>query len=99
MIDQEIIKSLKCCAYHDCMDCPMRGKDNCMTNLYKISLQLIEKLKKDIEEWKTNWNELHKITMHRGYILIERREEIKKLKAEIKRLATSNEHYKAINEN
>lgn len=91
MTDQEIIKALECCAKHyGCMDCPARGKDDCMTNLYKISLSLIEKLKKDIEEWKTNWNELHKITMHRGYILIERWDENQGLKAEVEMLKKEN---------
>lgn len=90
MTKQEIIKALECCAKHDCIDCPMREKDNCTTDLYKISLQLIKRLEEDIEVWKTNWEELHKITMHRGYVLIENRDEIKKLKAEIERYKKEN---------
>ena len=53
MTDREIIKALECCLKHyGCMDCPVRGKDGCMSILYKNSLDIITRQQAEIEKLK-----------------------------------------------
>ena len=55
MTDKEIIKALKCCGSEvatrlTCQECPMGGKRDCMTYLYRQALALINRQKAEISE-------------------------------------------------
>ena len=48
MTDAEIIKTLECCINDDCDNCP-NGFGNCEHNLAKLSIDLINRQKAEIE--------------------------------------------------
>lgn len=57
MFREEIIKALECCSAEistdlNCGKCPMSGKTDCMTFVYKESLTLIRELIEEIERLK-----------------------------------------------
>lgn len=57
MTDNEVIKALECCLTHTkCEECPMNQKRNCMTELMKNALDLINRQKEEIEQWKEEAN-------------------------------------------
>ena len=54
MNDNDIIKALECCGSEvttrlNCQECPMGGKRDCMTCLYRQALDLINRLQAEIE--------------------------------------------------
>ena len=54
--DEEIVKALECCQSHtitDCRDCPNRASgDNCVNELMRNALDLINRQKAEIERLK-----------------------------------------------
>ena len=50
MTDKEIIKALECCIKHtECPECPMKGTRNCISELNKNALDLINRQQAEIE--------------------------------------------------
>lgn len=53
MTDNEIIKALECCEWHECADCPLRGED-CANRIITLALSLIHHQKAEIDSLRIN---------------------------------------------
>ena len=61
MTDNEIIKALECCPKGiKCEQCPLFGTSDCMSKLYINALDLINRQKAEIEQWRKNCDDLYK---------------------------------------
>ena len=60
--DKQIVKALECCQSHtitDCRDCPNRASgDNCVNELMRNALDLINRQKVEIEEFEVERKKL-----------------------------------------
>ena len=56
--DEEIEKALECCSSYDCDGCPLYSPTiNCVIELPKKALELVERYRAKIEELEENNNE------------------------------------------
>ena len=99
LTDEQIMKALEwCVASNTCGDCPLlKIKENCRPFLYKQSLNLINRLKENNENYEIHIRNLEKSIDRRDRDLnsqanriIGFKEEIAELKAENERLKTDN---------
>ena len=58
--DEEIIKALECCVDYEtpCKECPLRKKRNCIDDVKKNVLDLINRQKAEIERLETMHSEM-----------------------------------------
>ena len=88
LTDSEIVKALECCVNEKtCKNCAYSGR-SCMTPLKRDTLNLINRLQADIENYKQVAEHQQSVTMDRGF-------EIKRLKEKIESLQAENERLNA----
>lgn len=75
MIDEEIVKALRCCADRYCKGCSMQGKANCRETVAALSWDIINRQKAEIERLKReaviDANEIKCTRIHRDRARVE----------------------------